>query len=118
MGRTYVCLKFDAPLAGSSSPLGVCVLIPTTKPEQPAFCPRTTRMLARIADLTPREREVLALIGQGKRSKQIALHINRSVRTVHGHTAAISRKLGSATRAEMVRIALLSGLVSQATPAN
>lgn len=69
-------------------------------------------MLAKVRELTVREREVLMLIGQGKRSKQIALHLGRSVRTVHGHVAAISRKLGSASRAEMVRIALLSGVAT------
>jgi len=69
-------------------------------------------MLAKVRELTVREREVLMLIGQGKRSKQIALHLGRSVRTVHGHVAAISRKLGSASRAEMVRIALLCGVAT------
>lgn len=69
--------------------------------------------LGALAVLSPREIEVLAMIGRGMRSKEIAGVLHRSIRTVHGHTAAISRKLGGISRAEMVRLALASGLPVQ-----
>lgn len=72
-----------------------------------------------LAALSPRELEVLAMIGRGLRSKEIANRLHRSIRTVHGHTAAISRKLGGVTRTEMVRIALAGGLAGgSGRPAN
>ena len=59
---------------------------------------RTTR--DNPAKLTPREVEVLALIEQGLRNKQIAERLFVSAKTVDHHVAAILRKLGVRTRGE------------------
>jgi DNA-binding NarL/FixJ family response regulator len=58
------------------------------------------------ATLTPREHEVLALIGNGMTNQEIsaALHISR--KTVDKHRAALLKKLGLASRAELIRFAL------------
>jgi DNA-binding NarL/FixJ family response regulator len=55
----------------------------------------------RVAALTPREREVLRLIGQAKSNKQIALELGTSPATARNHVASIMDKLGLHTRTEL-----------------
>jgi two-component system, NarL family, response regulator NreC len=62
-------------------------------------------------ELTPREVEVLRLIALGHTSVEIAGKLHISPRTVETHRARIHRKLGLATRAELVRYALGRGLL-------
>jgi len=57
--------------------------------------------------LTSREREVVALLAQGKMNKQIAGSLAISPRTVEVHRAHIKEKLGVKTVAEIVRIVLM-----------
>jgi DNA-binding NarL/FixJ family response regulator len=59
---------------------------------------RTTR--ENPANLTPREVEVLALVEQGLRNKQIAERLFVSSKTMDHHVGAILRKLGVDTRGE------------------
>jgi len=61
--------------------------------------------------LSPRETEVLRLIALGNSSAEIARELHLSARTVETHRARIQRKLGLATRAELVRHALRRGLI-------
>jgi two-component system response regulator NreC len=61
--------------------------------------------------LTPREVEVLRLIALGHTSVETAHKLHLSPRTVETHRAHIHRKLGLATRAELVRYALRRGLL-------
>ncbi|MHB8234458.1 MAG: response regulator [Solirubrobacteraceae bacterium] len=61
--------------------------------------------------LTVREIEVLRLIALGHTSVEIAEQLHLSPRTVETHRARIHRKLGLATRAELVAYALRSGLL-------
>jgi two-component system response regulator NreC len=56
--------------------------------------------------LTPRETEVLRLIALGHTNPEIAAKLHLSRRTVETHRARIHRKLGLATRAELVQYAL------------
>ena len=63
---------------------------------------------ARYARLTPREVEVLRLIIAGKANKVIASELTRSPKTVEAHRAAIMRKLGVHSIAELVRIVMLA----------
>lgn len=60
--------------------------------------------------LSPREREVLALLVEGKTSKEVAAVLGLSERTVEGHRAAIRDKVGARTTAELVRYAIERGL--------
>ena len=62
--------------------------------------------------LTPREREVLQLVAEGKPNKQIALRLHIAVRTVEVHRASIMRKLNLADQAGLVRYAVRAGVVS------
>jgi DNA-binding NarL/FixJ family response regulator len=54
------------------------------------------------SDLTAREREVAALVAQGKSNRAIAQALSISERTVENHAAAILGKLGFRTRAELI----------------
>jgi len=62
-------------------------------------------------DLTPREREVLNLIGLGLANKTIAYRLGISEHTAKFHVASVLAKLGAATRAEAVRIGASRGLL-------
>lgn len=61
--------------------------------------------------LTPRETEVLRLIVQGYTNRQMGEELNISIRTVEGHRANLSEKLGLHSRVELVRYARDHGLI-------
>jgi two-component system response regulator FixJ len=61
---------------------------------------------ARLAQLTERERQVLALVVEGSLSKQVAARLGISTRTVETHRANIMRKVGVASLPNLVRLAL------------
>lgn len=54
------------------------------------------------AELTPREREIAALLVEGKTSKLIARHVGLSPRTVEMHRARLMRKFSASTSSELV----------------
>ena len=61
--------------------------------------------------LTPREREVLALIAAGKTSKEIATQLGIAFRTAVCHRYRLYRKLNIHTNVELTRAALRMGLI-------
>ena len=61
--------------------------------------------------LTPREREILTLLGEGLVNKEIGVRLGISEHTVKTHLAAIYEKLEAANRAEAVATGLRRGLV-------
>jgi two-component system response regulator NreC len=61
--------------------------------------------------LTQRETEILRLIVEGYTNRQIGQELNISIRTVEGHRANISDKLGLHNRVELVRYARQNGLI-------
>ena len=61
--------------------------------------------------LSDREREVLRLLALGHTNQEIAKELFISVRTAETHRAHIMQKLGLNTRAELVRYALVNGLL-------
>lgn len=63
-------------------------------------------------DLTPREREVLALMAEGMSNPQIADRLIIGVTTVRTHVSSILSKLGVSNRAEAVALAIRNDLVS------
>ena len=65
----------------------------------------------RLASLTDREREVLALIGEGSNNAEIAERLVVSPATARTHVSRIMIKLGARDRAQLVVIAYQSGLV-------
>lgn len=62
-----------------------------------------------LAQLTPREREVLDLVSRGFATRQIADSLGLSPRTVESHRANIAAKLGTSSPAELARILLEGG---------
>jgi DNA-binding NarL/FixJ family response regulator len=68
--------------------------------------------LAKIALLTDREREVIALIGRGWKNKLIAEHLVISEATVRHHLTSIFAKLGVADRFELVIFAYRHALAT------
>lgn len=62
--------------------------------------------------LSPREREVLQLLAEGKSSKDIAVHLDVAVPTVETHRRQIMDKLGLRTVAELTKYAIREGLTS------
>src|SRR6266508_4124679 len=65
---------------------------------------------AKIARLTPREREVIGLIGEGLYNKDIAERLSISMATVSHHLTSIFDKLGVANRFDLVIYAYRHGL--------
>ena len=63
------------------------------------------------APLTPREREILALVGRGMSNKSVARHLGISVHTVKFHLEALFDKLGATSRAEAVAKGLVGGVI-------
>ncbi|KPK64997.1 MAG: LuxR family transcriptional regulator [Planctomycetes bacterium SM23_32] len=62
--------------------------------------------------LTRREREVLQLLAEGKRTKQIASELGVSVKTVESHRSRLMNKLGTHSVAELTKYAIREGLTS------
>jgi FixJ family two-component response regulator len=60
----------------------------------------------RLESLTPREKEVLALLTQGKQNKVMAGELGLSQRTVEIHRAHVMEKMGAASVAQLVRMVL------------
>lgn len=86
-GRTFVRVGGEAPPAGAAA--------------------------ARTAPgpaLSPRERQVLELLARGHTNREVASRLVLSVKTVETHRARLSDKLGSHTRADLVRLAFDLGL--------
>jgi DNA-binding NarL/FixJ family response regulator len=61
--------------------------------------------------LTPREDEVVKLIAEGHSSKEIAVALTISPKTVERHRANILQKLGMRDRTELTRYAIRAGLI-------
>jgi DNA-binding NarL/FixJ family response regulator len=61
--------------------------------------------------LTPRERQVLQLVAEGKTTKEVAMVLGLSVKTAETHRTKIMRKLEIHETAGLVRYAIRRGLV-------
>ncbi len=61
--------------------------------------------------LTPRETEVLHLVAQGNSSKEVAITLSLSFRTVEHQIASAKRKLGARNVAHAVAIAMTRRMV-------
>lgn len=61
--------------------------------------------------ITDREREIVQLLGEGKSSKEIAIILGISVRTVETHRAAIMKKLGLKSFSALIRFAVRNKII-------
>ena len=65
-----------------------------------------------LASLTPREREVLALVAEGLSNADIADRVHVGVTTVKTHVASLMQKTDSPTRVHLAVLAVRHGLIS------
>jgi DNA-binding NarL/FixJ family response regulator len=65
--------------------------------------------------LTPRQREVLQLIAEGRSTKEIASRLNLAVKTVETHRSLLMKQLDVHEVAGLVRYAIRSGTISPGT---
>lgn len=79
---------------------------PATAPAAPAPPDQS-----RLADLTPREREILALVGRGLSNQEIAAELVLSPLTAKTHVSRLFLKLGARDRAQLVVTAYETGVV-------
>ena len=80
-------------------------------PDAPSlFGDRRARAAVLVKSLPPRQRQVLALVAQGLLNKQIAHDLGISEKTVKMHRALLLERLGVATSADAIRIAVEAGL--------
>jgi len=64
-----------------------------------------------LATLSPRQREVLQMIAEGRTTKQIAQLLDISVKTVETHRAQLMERLNIHDVAGLVRYAIIVGLI-------
>ena len=76
-----------------------------------AVSPQRSAGQRKNQDLTERERDILARIAQGERSKEVAAHLGLTERTVGAYLTTIYGKLGVDSRASAVAIAIERGLL-------
>ncbi len=67
---------------------------------------------ARVARLTPREREVLALVVAGGANKQIAAQLGTTEQTIKMHRGRVMAKMSAGSVAELVMLAQLAGVIA------
>jgi DNA-binding NarL/FixJ family response regulator len=61
--------------------------------------------------LTPREREIVKLLAEGKSNKEVAAVLEISVKTVEAHRANVMHKLNLSSLSDLVRYAIRNGIV-------
>jgi DNA-binding NarL/FixJ family response regulator len=71
--------------------------------------------LPRLPKLTPREREVVQLLAEGKSSKEVASLLNLSTKTAETHRSNIMRKLGFHSVRDLVVYAIKNNIIQVVT---
>lgn len=84
---------------------------PVSKPVIMAYIRRTNSGLSSRERLSPRQTQILKLIAEGKTTKQVALELAISVKTVETHRSALMIRVGVRDVAGLVRYAVKIGLV-------
>ncbi len=69
--------------------------------------------VAALPALTPRQRTILKLMAEGRRTREVASDLRVSIKTVETHRAHLIRRLGVAHTAGLVRAAIRMGLIQQ-----
>ena len=75
---------------------------------------RDPRTANRPRELTPRQREILQMLAEGRSMKEIAYVLQITHRTVRFHKARIMEELGITTNSELVKYAMKQGIISAA----
>ncbi len=72
---------------------------------------KSTHRQPRFATLTPREKEILKFLAEGQSVKEIAQHLNLSVKTVEAHKFNLMRKLDIHNKAQLVQYAIQKKII-------
>jgi DNA-binding NarL/FixJ family response regulator len=116
-------------LVKDSAPLELTMAIEAVMRGETYLSPRVSKsLLSGLVDgraapggssldgLTPRQREVLQLVAEGRSTKEIAFALEVSVKTVETHRAALMERLGIRDTASLVVYAVRNGMVSAEAP--
>lgn len=76
-----------------------------------------TTPISRSASLTPREKEVLKLLAEGFRVKEVAMNLKLSVKTIEAHKFNLMRKLDIHNKAQLVQYAFQKKIIPLQTVA-
>src|SRR5688500_12968517 len=104
-GRTYVTPRVAAELKRLKRPAA-------DGDATPAAAASAAAVADPIARLTPRQREVLQLVAEGRSAKEVANILNISPRTAEFHKYRLMEQLAVTTNAELVQYAMRYGLVA------
>jgi DNA-binding CsgD family transcriptional regulator len=90
------------------------VSIPGDDPDRAVFAvawlePQPLRVIA--PDLTPRQKQVLQLLAEGRSTEQIAAELHLTTETVRNHIRHVLKRLGAHSRLEAVVVARRQGLI-------
>jgi DNA-binding NarL/FixJ family response regulator len=83
-----------------------------SRPVIDSYLKRVGGPLSPLEQLTPRQREILQLIAEGRNTKDIASELNISVKTIESHRLQLMERLNIHDIPGLVRYAIRSGLVS------
>jgi DNA-binding NarL/FixJ family response regulator len=75
------------------------------------YLSRADEQAASQPAVTPREREIIQLLGEGQSNKEAAARLNLSVKTIEAHRANIMRKLRLRSFSDLVRYAIRNKIV-------
>lgn len=84
---------------------------PVSRQVVESYMQRVGSEVAAPGTLTPRQREVLQLIAEGKSTKEVAYQLKLSIKTVEAHRSQIMQRLNVHDIPGLVRYAIKSGLV-------
>lgn len=84
--------------------------VDVSRAEDASLALRQQRAQDAVSALSPRQREVLSEMARGYRNKQIAWRLSLSEKTVKMHRGLMLEKLGLATSADAIRLAIEAGL--------
>ena len=125
---TYITAAFEAGASGyllkrsagselkqavSTVLAGRQYVTPLLHPEDDLPGDTLTNRAASFKQLTPRQREVLQLIAEGHSTKDIAILLNISTKTVEFHKSKVMETLGMHTISELTKFAFAHGLVEK-----
>lgn len=125
-GREYVARAMqegaDGYLLKDSAVQDLVAALESVRAGQPYYSPAIQQQMAEllrdgarptqnVESLTDREREVLSLLARGLSSKEIAIELDISTRTVETHRANLMRKLGVKSVALLTQVAIREGFV-------
>lgn len=107
----------ELPLAVQHVMSGKKYISPTLNQDAAMELGRSNEGQLLSTELTPRQKEVLARIAEGKSTKDIALALKISIKTVETHRAQLMERLNIHNVASLVRYAIKTGIVSIDQPA-